>query len=84
MTDNIDTLYGNFKDALIAVLLGNKSGFAGHSTLWKARTTALAHPQFNRASFDHVILQAHETAAELWHAKPDKRHSAEQSARPEA
>jgi hypothetical protein len=67
-SNNIDVLYGNFKDALIDVLLGNKEGYAAHSTLWKARTNAVAHPQFNRAKFDHLILQAHENANEHWRA----------------
>jgi hypothetical protein len=84
MTNNsIDVLYQNFKDALIDVLLGNKEGYAGRSTLWKARTTALAHPQFDRARFDHLVLQVHETAAEHWRAKGVRRHSTEQSDRPD-
>jgi hypothetical protein len=77
-SNNIDVLYGNFKDALIDVLVGNKEGYAVHSTLWKARTNALAHPQFNRAKFDRLILQAHENANELWRAKGDRQQRTEQ------
>jgi hypothetical protein len=72
-SNNIDVLYGNFKDALTDVLLGNKDGYAAHSTLWRAQSNALAHPQFNRAKFDRLILQAHENATELWRAKGDRQ-----------
>jgi hypothetical protein len=82
ISNDIDVLYGHFKDALIDVLLGNK-GYAAHSTLWKARTHALAHPQFDRAKFDHLILQAHENATELSRAKGDRQQGTEQLVRPE-
>ena len=78
-SNNIDVLYGSFKDGLIDVLLGNKEGYAAHSTLWTARTNAVAHPQFNRVTFDQLILQAHENANELWRAKSDRQ----QMVRPE-
>ena len=65
----VDVLYQNFEEALVNVLIGNKGGFAGLNTLWKARAAALSDPEYDQARFDRLVLRAQERAAQLWRAK---------------
>ena len=54
----------NFEMALFAVLTRRKEGFAGRSTLWKARAAARAHLEFERSQFDQIILQVNQAAGQ--------------------
>lgn len=65
MAETIAVLYQNFKDALVDVLLANARGFVSRSELWKARTAVMAHKDFDRGTYERVILQAHEDATKL-------------------
>jgi len=68
-TKNIDALYENYRDALVNVLIGYKTSYAGRETLFKAQDAVIAHPEFDRVIFDGVILKAHTEATRLWSAR---------------